>query len=59
MYICVIKITIIVSDNCSQSGRRQAIVWTNDGILLIAPLGTNFNEILIEIYTFAINKMGV
>ena len=28
---------------------RQAIIWTNDAILLIGPLGTNFNEILIEI----------
>ena len=27
--------------------RRQAIIWTNAGILLIGPLGTNFSEILI------------
>ena len=32
--------------------RHQAIIWTNAGILLIGPLGTNFSEILIEIQTF-------
>ena len=37
--------------------RRQAIIWTNAGILLIGPIGTNFSEILIEIQTFPINKM--
>ena len=39
------------------SGRRQAIIWTNAGILLIGPLGTNFNEILIGIQTFSLKKM--
>ena len=38
-------------------GRRQAIIWTNAGISLIGPLGTNFIEILIEIYTFSFKKM--
>ena len=38
-------------------GRRQAIIWTNAGILLIEPLGTNFNEILIGIQTFSFKKM--
>ena len=28
--------------------RRQAIIWTNAGILLIGPLETNFSEISIE-----------
>ena len=28
---------------------RQAIIWTNAGISLIGPMGTNFSEILIEI----------
>ena len=27
--------------------RRQAIIWTNAGILLIAPLETNSSDILI------------
>ena len=43
--ICVDNITIIGSDNGLSPGRRQAIIWTNAGILLIRPLGTNFSEI--------------
>ena len=39
------------------AGRRQAIIWTNAGILLIGPLGTNFIENLIEILTFPFTKM--
>ena len=56
-HICVIKLTIIGSDNGLSPGRRQAVIWTNDGILLIGPLGTNFSEILLEIYKFSIKKM--
>ena len=56
-HICVGKLTIIGSDNGLSPGRRQAIIWTNDGILLIGPLGTNFSEILIEIHTFSLKKM--
>ena len=37
--------------------RRQAIIWTNAGILLIEPLGTNFSEILIRIQAFSFKKM--
>ena len=36
-HICVGKLTIIVSDNGLSPGRRQAIIWTNAGILLIGP----------------------
>ena len=57
MHICVSKLTIIGPDNGLSPGRRQAIIWTNAGILLIRPLGTNFNEILIEIYTSSLTKM--
>ena len=32
--------TISASDNSLAPGRRQAIIWTNAGILLIRPLGT-------------------
>ena len=39
------------------AGRRQAIIWTNAGILLIGTLGTNFSKILIEILTFSFKKM--
>ena len=48
-HICVGKLTIIGSDNGLLPGRHQAIIWTNAGLLLIVPLGTNLSEILIEI----------
>ena len=51
-HICASNLTIIGSDNGLQPGQRHAIIWTNAGILLIGPLGTNFSEILIEINTF-------
>ena len=57
MHICISKLTIIASDNGLLPGRRQAIIWTSAGILLIGPLGTNFSEILIEIRTFSFKKM--
>ena len=56
-HICVSKLTIIGSDNGLSPGRRQAIIWTNAGILLIGLIGTNFSEIWIEINTFSIKKM--
>ena len=34
--------TIIGEDNGLSSRRRQAIIWTNAGILLIGPSGINF-----------------
>ena len=55
--ICVGKLTIIGSDNGLSPDRRQAIIWTNAGKLLIGPLGTNFNENLIGIQTFSFYKM--
>ena len=54
---CVGKLIIIASDKGLLPGRRQAIIWTNAVILLIGPLGTKFNEILIEIHTFSFAKM--
>ena len=56
-HICVGNLIIIGSDNGLSPGRRQAIIWTNAGLLLIGPLGTNFIEILIEILTFSFKKM--
>ena len=56
-YICVSKLTIIGSDNGLSPGRRQAIIWTNAGILLIRTLGTNFSEILGKIHSFSFKKM--
>ena len=49
--------TIIGSDNGLLPGQCQAIIWTNDGILLIEPFGTNFSETLIENYIFSFKKM--
>ena len=40
-HICISKLNIIGSDNGLSPGRRQAIIWTNAGILLIRPLGIN------------------
>ena len=56
-HICVSKLAIIASDNGLSPGRRQAIIETNDGILLIWSLGTNFSEILIKIHSFSFKKM--
>ena len=56
-HICVGEIIIIGSDYGLSPGRRQAIIWTNAGILLIGPLRMNFSDILIEINTFSFNKM--
>ena len=52
---CVGELTNIVSDYRLSPGRRQAIIWTNGGILLIGILVTNFCEI--EIDTFSFKKM--
>ena len=56
-HICVKKQTSIGSDNGLSPGRRQAIFWTNAGILLIGPLVTNFSEIPIEIHILSLKKM--
>ena len=56
-HICVSKLTTIGSDNGLSPGRRQAIIWSNAGILLNWTLGTNVNEILSEIDTFSFKQM--
>ena len=56
-HIWVSELAIIGSDNGLSPGRRQAIISTNAGILLIGPLGTNISEILFGIQTFSFNKM--
>ena len=56
-HICVSELTINGSDNGLSPGRRQAIIWTNAGILLIGAFGTNVSEILIKICTFSLKKM--
>ena len=56
-HICISELATIGPDNGLSPSLRQAINWTNAGILSIGPLGINFNEILIEIDTFSFKKM--
>ena len=56
-HICVGIITIIGSNNGLSHGRRQAITWTNAGLLSIGLLGTNFSEISIRILSFSFKKI--
>ena len=56
-HICVSENIIIGPDNGLSPGRRQAIIWTKVGILLIGILGIHFSEIIIEINTFSFKKM--
>ena len=51
MYMCH-HITIGVLPDC-----QQAIIWTNALILLIGPLETNINEVLIYINSFSFKNM--
>ena len=41
---------------CRPPIRRQAIIWTNVGLLAIGPLRTNLSEISIEIQNFSFKK---
>ena len=52
-HICVSRLTVTGSDNGLSPGRRQAIIWTNAGILLIRTLGTNFSEIPGKAHSFS------
>ena len=56
IYASVYK-AIIGWDNGLSPGRRQDIIITNAGLLLIRSSGTNFGEIVIEIHTFSFRKM--
>ena len=56
-HICVSKLNRIGLNNGLSPSQRQAIIWTNTGILSICTLGTNFIEILSEIHTFSVTKM--
>ena len=53
-HMYVSKLNTIGSDNGLSPGRRQAIIWTNAGIILTGPLGTNSSEILKFIYFHSI-----
>ena len=51
--------TIIGSDKGLLPVRRQAMIWTNGGLLLIGPLGTNFIEIWIKIQQYSYKEMNL
>ena len=53
----IYSVTIIGSDNGLSPDRRQAIIWTIAGILIIQTLGTNISEFLSKIHTFSLKKM--
>ena len=55
-HICVGNLTIIGSDNGLSPGRRQAIIWSNAGILLIGLVGTNPSQIVIGMQAFSFKK---
>ena len=57
MHICVSTLAIIDSNICLLPIRSHAIIWTNDGILLIGSLGTNPSEMLFGIQTFTFKKI--
>ena len=56
-HICVDNLTIIGPDNGLSPCWSQAIIWTNAGILVIVPWGTNLSKIILGIQTFSFNKM--
>ena len=56
-HICVGKLTIIGWDNGLSPGGRQAIIWTNAGLLSTGPLWTYFSEYLIKIQQFSLKTM--
>ena len=57
MRICIREVTVIGSDNGLSPGRRQAIIWTSAGILLIWSLGTTCVGILSKIHTFLLKNI--
>ena len=57
MQIFVGNLAIIGSGIGLWPGRRQAIIWTNAGILLPQPLWTHLGAILIERQIISFKKM--
>ena len=57
MHISISKLTITDPENGLSPGWCQFITGTNDGILLIWPLGTSSSETLIAIHRFIFKKM--
>ena len=56
-HICVRNLTIIGPGKGLSPGRRRAITRPNATLLSFEPLGTNLNEILIEINNFSLKKL--
>ena len=56
MHICIVNLTIIDLDNGLTPTRRQAIIWTNAGILLIGPQKQT-SVVSTEIHKFSFKKM--
>ena len=56
-HICIGNLTIISSDDGLSPGRREAIIWTDAGILLNGSLGTTVREICIDIHNVSFKKM--
>ena len=57
--ICVIKLTIIVSDNGLSLGRCRSVIHTNDGLLSNGTMATIFSGILSEIYIFSFKQINL
>ena len=57
LYVIKAEWRIYVSVMAWRRPGKQAIIWTNAGILWIGSLGTNFSEISIKIHTFSFKKM--
>ena len=56
--ICALVNWVIIGTcNGLSPVRRQAITWTNAGLISIGPLGTNFSKILIGILLFSFKKI--
>ena len=52
----IYKLSTIASDNGLSPDQHQAIILTNNGMLLILALGTNFSEIVSEIHMHSHDK---
>ena len=55
MYVSLIW-AIDGSDNGSSGDWHQAVIWSNSGILLTGPLGTNINEFCTQLPQFSNKK---
>ena len=58
-HICVGKLITIGSYNGQSPDRRQAIFWTNVGLLSIGTLRTYFSENSIKMQQYSLKKMHV